>query len=421
MKNFVSFRITAAACYYFAIVSHFGPFRYSWVPAAVIVLLIFAASFAAVRLNHPALRLVVMLIPFAGLAFCGRDVIMLSGCAVPLVYSAAAVASGAYAIEAWRYRRIYMPLASLTPMWAITSFLPIVGNKTTKPMVVLFLLLGILALRACRTGSVKSFRWQSGNCLFFIIPVVVAAAIGCGIGFALPYISYIITPIAGLFGLFVYGYNYVMSSVFRYNMSEPQVSPSPTPEPTEVVEPVIPGGATDVKPHGIAVELPKLDMPWAVVAVIIFAAILIVALILLLKHKRSSRDIYKDDLTFSVGEEEEVPGFRRAKKHKRRTNSGEIRAIYAQYLTYLRTWGVKLKSSNTSSEVSDEAQKKLLKVTDEELRAIYIRARYGDPASITKEDVEKARAAYAILTDYDSVRKSAGYAGQTWEYKGNNE
>ena len=87
----------------------------------------------------------------------------------------------------------------------------------------------------------------------------------------------------------------------------------------------------------------------------------------------------------------------------------------------MRTWGVKLKSSNTSSEVSDEAQKKLLKVTDEELRAIYIRARYGDPASITKEDVEKARAAYAILTDYDSVRKSAGYAGQTWEYKDNNE
>ena len=72
-------------------------------------------------------------------------------------------------------------------------------------------------------------------------------------------------------------------------------------------------------------------------------------------------------------------------------------------------------------KVSDEAQKKLLKVTDEELRAIYIRARYGDPASITKEDVEKARAAYAILTDYDSVRKSVGYAGQTWEYKGNNE
>lgn len=404
MRNFVSFRITAAACYFFAVLSLVGPFRFALLPAAVIAALIFVSSFIAVRFNSPVVRLLFMLVPFAGLYLARYDLFVLVGCAVPAVYAAAAVASGFIMVENWRYIRIYSLLAMITPMFMIMSFVPIFRNTPTKIFVPLFLVLGILALRAGRTGNVRSARWQAGNVLFFVIPLALSVALGLGLGALLPYISFIVLPIAGLFGAFVAGYNALMTNVFKYYMSEPVPSAKPTPMPTSgyAGEGGFTGMLTDNK--NVWSGSFRLDMPWAILGALVLVAILVIALVVLFKRRGGAGREIDDDFIFSAEEGEDTPAVRRSRR-KKIANADAIRRIYSQYLTYLRTWGVKLKSSNTSQEVSDEAYRTLLKETDEELRSLYIRARYGDPRSITAEDVKRAKEAYEKLTDYETVRK----------------
>ena len=405
MRNFVSFRITAAACWFFAALSLIGPFRFALIPAAAVTALIFAASFIAVRFNKPVIRLLFMALPFAGVALARYNAFVLVGCAVPAVYAAAAVASGFIMVENWRYIRLYSVLAMITPAFIIMSFVPIFGNTPTKIFVPLFLVFGILALRAGRAGNVRSARWQAGNAMFFVIPLVVSLALGLGLGALLPYISFIFLPIAALFGLVITGWNALMSNVFQYSPSEPEASALPTPLPTSDLpeEEGFIGMLTDNK--NVWSGSFRLDMPWAILGILVLVAILVVALVMLFKRRGVPGREEEDDFIFTAADGEKTPSLRRSRK-KKVPNADAIRKIYAQYLTYLRTWGVKLKTSNTSQEVSDEAYKSLLKETDEELRSLYIRARYGDPKSITDEDVKKAQEAFEKLTDYDTVRKA---------------
>ena len=74
-----------------------------------------------------------------------------------------------------------------------------------------------------------------------------------------------------------------------------------------------------------------------------------------------------------------------------------IRALYREYIKYVRKGGAELKKGSTSADILEssrelsEDEKKDMSEDESLLREIYIRARYGDPAGITDNDVAEAR------------------------------
>ena len=91
----------------------------------------------------------------------------------------------------------------------------------------------------------------------------------------------------------------------------------------------------------------------------------------------------------------------------------KIRSIYKQYISFLRRNGVQIGKGSTSEDILASAKEMAADVEDEpnpeelekgteaeeKLREIYIRARYGNPASITADDVLEATNLLAEITE----------------------
>ena len=85
-------------------------------------------------------------------------------------------------------------------------------------------------------------------------------------------------------------------------------------------------------------------------------------------------------------------------------NIMSIRSLYRQYISFLRRSGVQIGKGSTSEDILASAKEMAADAEDEpnpeelekgteaeeKLREIYIRARYGNPASITSDDVAQA-------------------------------
>jgi hypothetical protein len=72
----------------------------------------------------------------------------------------------------------------------------------------------------------------------------------------------------------------------------------------------------------------------------------------------------------------------------------KIRALYRQYIAFVRKEGADLSRGSTSEDIL-ESSKELKEEADlsedeSRLREIYIRARYGNPDAVTDEDVARA-------------------------------
>ena len=83
---------------------------------------------------------------------------------------------------------------------------------------------------------------------------------------------------------------------------------------------------------------------------------------------------------------------KRGKKEALLTNNEKIRQIYKEYLFLVRTFGVKVVEQTTSEEVMAESVGLAAHDKGEELRALYIRARYRDADQLSDAEVETAKA-----------------------------
>ena len=68
-----------------------------------------------------------------------------------------------------------------------------------------------------------------------------------------------------------------------------------------------------------------------------------------------------------------------------------MRKIYREYLYYLSGKGVSLTTGSTTTDVLDESRAVSDSQSNDRLREIYLKARYGSSETVTPEEVAFAR------------------------------
>ena len=388
MKNLSSFRITSLVCFFFALISMIPFFRpWSWYMAATVVMILLG-TFAAVRLRHAALRLLVSLVPLAVpiAAILMKELFVGLVCAVPVVLSAVIVMLKRETREVLQLRREFIILFGVGFVLLFFALNPLFYSLSSIIYVGLSLLFGILALRAGRAGSYRSARWQAGNAGFFLLPVTAAGIVGVGLGFGFD-------RLMGWLSQFFVDFRNSRSDTTPMPLEAQKHIPfDPTPDPfSTALSTTVP---TEPPEQHAAINLQQLDWRWVLIAILVLIALAILIRVLLQNRKKASQDQQEFDSETQAIDVRKVRS--RRKRLKNDPNRDKVRAVYRRYLSYLRTRGVRIRYSETSQEISDSAKE----VADDDsvLREIYRRSRYGNGESVTDEDVQLATEIYERLT-----------------------
>lgn len=425
MKNAAAFRITMHACLIFALafiipplIPESGPGYY------VITALILLSSLAAAYTKHIALRILLALVPFAGLLLVPRTPAALIVGAIPCVYTAIALISGRFFFEHWQFKRelkaVLVAVGVLIAAFAIVSLIRVslVTNGTIKdpsfvpvhydpfPYLIAAVVFGFLALRCVRAGNIKSTRWQLGNIGFFALPLSLAIAAGIGLNALLSRID-LLTPI-----------NNLAASISSCSTVEQEPTPRPTPYPRERIgrqlieasfnpeEWEYSPDAEAAKPNGSTISEKKVGLGFIYVLGAVLGGTLLTALILRARRIESD-DAVEDDVERGDAEDSLIDRIFKGNRRGRKvfSNAGKVREVYRRYITFLRMQGIQPHAGTTSEELSEESRRLLLDESpDELLRSLYLRARY-EGAELTDEEALLAEQAFDRIVENSNIKK----------------
>ena len=103
-------------------------------------------------------------------------------------------------------------------------------------------------------------------------------------------------------------------------------------------------------------------------------------------------------------------GLRRKKKLRSLSGNEEIRSVYREYLSYVRTCGVEIGRQATSADVLEAAGRLPASGEAERLRELYIRARYHHSEKMSNAEVEEAKTLLANIREQVEAGKVDGLA-----------
>lgn len=428
MKNAAAFRITIHVCLFFAFTAIIPPLMVeNYLCYYAIVGLILLASLFAVYAKSIALRIPIVLIPFAGLLLVPKTPVALIVGALPCIYAAAQMISAKFFFEEWLFRRemktvciiigaIFAFFAVFTLMLNMLSADPREAEAMVKRdiryesvvFLIAALLLVVLALRCIRAGNIKSARWQIGNAGFFVMPLAFAVAAGIGLTALTRSIDFK-TPIESL-----------AMRISSCSTKELEPEPSRTPIPRDqnpiqahswlfFEEEEYDNDLTTEKPNKRGVKIAGKELPLIAIAAAgaVLAAVLITVLIR--KGRRvGSEDLLADD-TERVEDESLMTRILKGNRRSKKAfgNAERIREIYRRYITFLKMRGITPSVSTTSEELSERSRALLLdEQPDELLRALYLRARY-EGAELTDEEVLLAGQAFDRIVEKSNIREES--------------
>ena len=127
---------------------------------------------------------------------------------------------------------------------------------------------------------------------------------------------------------------------------------------------------------------------------ILLGLLLLLALILVWRFARRDRSVEEEDLIYEDTDAVSVQGGRRRKKSipLLAGNARQLRRIYKTYLEYRAGEGMNILPSETSAEILENDREMSESADALRLRELYLAARYGDPSSVTREQVQQAQA-----------------------------
>ncbi len=406
MRNFVSYRLTSHVLFVCAFLLLFAPYRSDQLLFAVFPALVFFSSFIAVRfasaLPRAALGLVpalALLIPHSGGLYTLAAVLLLSA------YCAAVLGMGNFGFEIWQYRPELGALLAIAFLYFLASFFLELSYPTPIFMMAASVIFGFLAIRAMRSGSALSRGWQAGSAGFFLAALAGLVAVGVLLWAMIPLYKLLAHAVAWIWG----GLMVLIVKLFTLLMgiADPieEDLPELTPEPSEdVFEPLSPGSSS--ASHNYSVDGQGINIDWRIVLAAIGVILAVVAVILLVRSigRRGKRQ-YSAEIKFEDYPRSDDDGRRgkRRRGRRRATNAEKIRAVYRSYLSFLSRNGIRRRCASTTQDISDEANEILIE-TDELLRVVYRRARYGLD-EITDEDVAAAEEAYLRLVNDRNLKK----------------
>ncbi len=388
MENASCLLICGNTALYLALISRL-PYFDGALPAMLLALglglfmLLLAARFRKI----PAVRIGVAPLPFLSLLFLPLGPAWISFLPAPLIMALFA-ALNRFDWDNWQTSRWMRPVLVFGAFLMLHFAMRIPPVKEGITLCAIFFALGIIGLRMQRMG-----RSETEKALLNVGGVVLPVAIGAGAG---GFLWLVLTDRERLREL-LYGLFYPLIWLARKLFSiEPQEemekqfhellgnAQEATPPPMEEVPP---------EESVFVLRLPEIDWPLLISAIL--AVVVVVVAVVLFIRLVYTRPENGPDIEY-------IPEKKEQKRSKRRPRStravSRVRDAYRSYLLLLRARReIPLKETDTSLQVQERAAALPGQELAEELRQIYIRARYAGKA--TQEDARRAETDAKMLRE----------------------
>lgn len=377
--------ITSILCFIFTAIC-----TMPWFNSSTLIFVLFTAlcaieSVFLVRVKSRLLRFVQALVPplvtfLTSLDWVGNNPVAAVLLGVVCIFYVVYMTVGRFTAEYWRFRRTFVLMVSVTGfLSALNIILYLVVEETTKarinlPGIIGFTIAcaisGMIALSELRKGNPDT-RWRAMNAGRLVLMFAASAAALALLYLILSFVFSLITPTLGP----------KAPKLKTERIRLESVNAAPTYSAAPGGQMVEDESMKEDKPVELPEKEEEQEFPWVLVCIVatVVAAGTVTAVIMIRKRRK------KTDEPQAVRTPEEQAQLDKVEK---------IRAVYRQYIAFVRKEGADLSMGSTSEDIL-ESSKELKEEADlsedeSRLREIYIRARYGNPDAVTDEDVARA-------------------------------
>ena len=377
--------ITSILCFVFTAIC-----TMPWFNSSTLIFVLFTAlcaieSVFLVRVKSRLLRFVQALVPplvtfLTSLNWVGNNPVAAVLLGVVCIFYVVYMTVGRFTAEYWRFRRTFVLMVSVTGfLSALNIILYLVVEETTKsrinlPGIIGFTIAcaisGMIALSELRKGNPDT-RWRAMNAGRLVLMFAASAAALALLYLILSFVFSLITPTLGP----------KAPKLMTERIRLEAVNAAPTYSAAPGGQMVEDESMKEDKPVELPEKEEEQEFPWVLICIVatVVAAGTVTAVIMIRKRRK------KTDEPQAVRTPEEQAQLDKVEK---------IRAVYRQYIAFVRKEGADLSRGSTSEDIL-ESSKELKEEADlsedeSRLREIYIRARYGSPDSITEDDVSEA-------------------------------
>lgn len=377
--------ITSILCFIFTAIC-----TMPWFNSSTLIFVLFTALCAIenvflVRVKSRLPRFVQALVPplvtfLTSLNWVGNNPVAAVLLGVVCIFYVVYMTVGRFTAEYWRFRRTFVLMVSVTGfLSALNIILYLVVEETTKarinlPGIIGFTIAcaisGMIALSELRKGNPDT-RWRAMNAGRLVLMFAASAAALALLYLILSFVFSLITPTLGP----------KAPKLMTERIRLESVNAAPTYSAAPGGQMVEDESMKEDKPVELPEKEEEQEFPWVLVCIVatVVAAGTVTAVIMIRKRRK------KTDEPQAVRTPEEQAQLDKVEK---------IRAVYRQYIAFVRKEGADLSRGSTSEDIL-ESSKELKEEADlsedeSRLREIYIRARYGSPDAVTDEDVARA-------------------------------
>ena len=377
--------ITSILCFVFTAIC-----TMPWFNSSTLIFVLFTAlcaieSVFLVRVKSRLLRFVQALVPplvtfLTSLNWVGNNPVAAVLLGVVCIFYVVYMTVGRFTAEYWRFRRTFVLMVSVTGfLSALNIILYLVVEETTKarinlPGIIGFTIAcaisGMIALSELRKGNPDT-RWRAMNAGRLVLMFAASAAALALLYLILSFVFSLITPTLGP----------KAPKLMTERIRLEAVNAAPTYSAAPGGQMVEDESMKEDKPVELPEKEEEQEFPWVLICIVatVVAAGTVTAVIMIRKRRK------KTDVPQAVRTPEEQAQLDKVEK---------IRAVYRQYIAFVRKEGADLSRGSTSEDIL-ESSKELKEEADlsedeSRLREIYIKARYGSPDSITEDDVSEA-------------------------------
>ena len=393
MKESAVLKTSSDICFVLGLFCLFAPLGLFLWPLLALSAACLADGLLLCRIKNTALRIALSLLPALCLLMA-HSAIQYIAMGAALVYFFVFIWTGMPSMKIWTYRGFFTAfvcVGTVVLAVALIAGFAVIGSIV---FFFLFLILGALALRLMRMGASMSLKWNVSNMGSFVVPVLFSIA-------ASVVVYLVLLGIVWLLGQVIVPY---AGKAERPSYTSSVTSKTPVPLNQSTFQSVEDYDRIDQDEGEPAKRnIADLMRQYPYIKYIVLGVAAVIVFIIVYRRMNSDRDLKEDEFFEESGRESDAQAGgrrRRAKKQKDSTNAQKIRKIYREYLFYLTGKGASFSSNSTSSDVLDSSRAVSGSGSNDRLRDIYIKARYGEGADITDEDVAFARKMLEEIREY---------------------
>ncbi len=382
--------VAANLSLYFAVISMTRFWRVSpWMTFLCMLLCCSACAFSCLLQKRRLLRFLPALLPFACLLLVRHTAEY--ACLVPaLAYTQFVLLTGRFHISYWSYRLHYLWSSCVAILLLIIGLVARSSMRLAFPLMLLALLLGCFTLRQLRYGTQTTISQKALELGALLAVPGAAALLASLVGYGRTAAGWLLERV--FYPLFWLLQKALEGFIAIFGKLEPPPEPlmPATEEPFVMPEEVLVPQETELVPNDpVPPDLSWLGRLLLILAVTALAAFLVWRICRYLRRRRPA-DREADDLLFTPEKGVAAPAMELPSNRRR------VRRTYAKYLKLLQNRGYIRRSRDTSLDVLDATPDLAEPAAAEELRWVYLRARYSSK-SISAQDVQEARRCLRLL------------------------